>query len=59
MPDLDEVVCDEGGSDDDQAVSGDGDQPLQLLQHLGTQRLGVAALAPVKVFQFLEINENY
>jgi len=55
VPDLDEVVRDEGGGDDDQAVPGDGDQPFHLLQHLGTQRLGIATFAPSEVFQFLQI----
>jgi hypothetical protein len=54
VPDFDEVVGDEGGEEDDEAVSGDGDQPLDLLQRLGAPRLQVAPLAPTEVFQFLK-----
>ncbi len=55
-PDLDEVIGDEGGDDDDDAVSRDRNQPLQLLQKFGAKRFRVAALAPMKIFQFLEKN---
>ena len=54
MPDFNEVVGDEGRRDDDDAVPGDGDQPLRLLQEPSTGRFRVSTLAPVEVFQFLE-----
>ena len=53
MPDLNEVVGDEGRDDDDDAVSGDRDEPLALAKKFGANRFGIAALAPPEVFQFL------
>ena len=54
MPDFDEVECDAGRHDDDDAVPGDRDHPLRLLEKPGTERFRVSALAPVEVLQFLK-----